>query len=114
MLIATMVDKTSAMVDNDDSLKNIPYDIEALLKEIGKRAQHPDNMKELILRLCQWRAFSISELAKTLGRNEKYLKKNHLQPLLDENKMAYTIPAMLTHPNQKYKTIEKKDKTERM
>gem|GEM_PF-6996336 len=29
----------------------------------------------------------------------------YILPLIDDKKISYTIPAMITHPSQKYKTI---------
>ena len=104
----TMVDKESAMVDKE--YEDIPDQISGLLVKIGKRTNHPDLIKAVILQLCEWKPLSVSELAEIIGRNEKYVKTNYIQPLLDEKRITYTIPAMVTHPQQKYKTISDKGK----
>ncbi len=106
----TMVDKTTTMVDNEplfinDILKEIPEELLLQINKLGKRSPNPDLIKKIILELCNWRELSIAELSLILGRNEKYVKTNYIQPLIDEKKISYTIPAMITHPYQKYKTI---------
>lgn len=110
--ISTMVDKTSTMVDNSLSSPNslfreIPGNIKSRIENIGKRSSHPDLLKKIILDLCAWKELSITELAKILGRNEKYIKTNYIQPLIDKGEIKFTIPEMITHPHQKYKTTIK-------
>lgn len=110
----TMVDKEFTVVDKelsvmDNLLKEMPKNIRLQLKELGKRSQHPDSLKKTILLLCAWKELSITELAKMLNRNEKYIKTNYIQPLIDEGKITYTRPAMISHPNQKYKVTQKTD-----
>ena len=122
--LKTMVDKDPTMVGKDPNMVNkdstmvgkkvieitkmqIPVLITNLITKIGKRSHNPDLMRRTILELCAWQDFSISELATILHRNDKYIKTNYIQPLIDEGKITYTIPAMLTHPNQKYRTVKK-------
>ncbi len=103
-----MVDKGSTMVDKkliEKPINIMPDEIINLMKGLGKRSVSPALMRKTILSLCAWREFSIAELAHILNRNEKYIKTNYIQPLINENKIAYTIPAMKTHPHQKYRTI---------
>jgi ATP-dependent DNA helicase RecG len=104
----TMVDKSQTMVDKNSINKlkeEIPDNIANLVRKTGKRSRNPKLIRKAILELCAWRDLSIAELAELLHRNEKYIKTHYIQSLIDEGEIAYTIPAMLTHPNQKYKTI---------
>ena len=100
-----MVDKKSTMrkESNEEEDRKIPNTIVDLLAKIDKRSHNTDLMRKTIIELCSWRDFSIAELAEVLNRNEKYLKTNYIQPLIDKGKIKYTIPEMLTHPNQKYR-----------
>jgi ATP-dependent DNA helicase RecG len=60
-------------------------------------------LRALILDLCQWRALSARELASILGRQEhKPLVRDHLSPMVAEGLLAYTIPEMENHPDQRY------------
>lgn len=106
--VADMVDNESTMVDNASihTMKNeIPGEIAELITRLGKRSHNPELMEKVILELCAWRDLSINELAVILQRNEKYIKTNYIKPLIDKGKIDYTIPAMLSHPDQKYRTI---------
>ena len=112
----TLVDKDPAMVDKDPTLKGkasidniisqIPLNISKLLDTVGHRSQNRDLIPNTILQLCSWQDLSISELAAILKRNEKYIKTHYIQQLIENKKITYTIPAMISHPEQKYRTIK--------
>jgi hypothetical protein len=102
-----MVDKEQTMVDKNSINKlkqEIPDNIANLVRKTGKRSRNPELIRKAILDLCAWRDLSIAELAELLHRNEKYINTHYIQSLINEGEIAYTIPAMLTHPNQKYRT----------
>ena len=110
----TMVDKDPIMVDKDptmvdkDSINEIfsqlPPSITEILDKIGRRSQDRNLIPDLIIQLCSLRELSISELAILLKRNEKYIKTQYIQPLIEAEKLTYTIPAMISHPDQKYRS----------
>lgn len=105
----TMVDKGLTMVDKGSIVNmsdEIPEHIAKAISSIGRRSQNTERMKGMIVELCKWRDLSIGELAFILHRNEKYIKTNYIQPLIDEKIITFTIPAMITHPNQKYRTTK--------
>lgn len=57
----------------------------------------------MIVDLCRWRALSARELAIILhGREHKPLVRDYLTPMVDEGLLAYTIPEMEKHPDQRY------------
>lgn len=57
--------------------------------------------------MCKVYPFSVSELAQHLKRREKYLKNDYLGKLIDNNILEYTIPQMISHSDQKYRTVKK-------
>ena len=60
-------------------------------------------LRALILDLCAWRALSAREMAALLGgRDHKHLVREFLSPMVQEGLLAYTIPAMENHPDQRY------------
>lgn len=66
-------------------------------------------LRALILDLCAWRALSAREMAALLGgRDQKHLVREFLSPMIEEGLLAYTIPAMENHPDQRY-TVPVKD-----
>jgi ATP-dependent DNA helicase RecG len=76
------------------------------IKKLGKRAASSE-IKSLIIDLCSFNPFSLSQLAQLLNRNMRALRYHYINPLLKQGKLFYTIPEMLNHPNQKYTTKKK-------
>jgi ATP-dependent DNA helicase RecG len=84
------------------SLVPIPEPIRAQIAEAGVKPRQ-EEVRQLILALCQWRSLSSREIASALGRQDtKKLVRNHLSPMVAEGLLAYTIPEMENHPDQKY------------
>lgn len=84
--ITTMVDKDPTMVDKDsinEIFSQLPPSITEILDKIGRRSQDRNLIPDLIIQLCSLRELSISELAILLKRNEKYIKTQYIQPLIE-------------------------------
>ena len=86
------------------NLKEIlPNDIKVLIDGLGIRNADKNKIKDIIVKLCQWRSLKSSELASLLGRSEKYILREYITPLKDSGKIKFTIPDMENHPHQAYK-----------
>jgi ATP-dependent DNA helicase RecG len=86
----------------------LPRALAERIVEAGPRPRRP-LLRELVRSLCAWRPLSSRELAAYLGaRDPKFLVRQHLGPMLDAGELAYTIPQMPNHPDQKY-TLPKGD-----
>jgi ATP-dependent DNA helicase RecG len=81
----------------------VPDHINSMLVEVGRRTPDKEKMNMAIIALCQWRPFTLKQLAKYVQRNEKYLLENFITPLREAGKLHYTIPDMPNHPEQAYK-----------
>lgn len=88
--------------DSHHPLESIPPELAARIPPAGSKPRR-DVMRELILDLCRWRALSARELTTILqGREHKPLVRDYLTPMVTEGILAYTIPAMENHPDQRY------------
>lgn len=80
----------------------IPEPIRVQIAEAGVKPRQ-EEVRQLILALCHWRPLSSREIASVLGRQDtKKLVRNHLSPMVAEGALAYTIPEMENHPDQRY------------
>jgi len=62
-----------------------------------------DVLRVLLRDLCAWRALSAREMAELLGgRDQKHLVREFLSPMVRDGLLAYTIPEMENHPDQRY------------
>jgi len=80
--------------------------LEERLAKIGKRTQ-PEEIKALIIGLCELQSRSSSELASLLKRKRNYLLDDYLKPLIDEGLLEYTNPEKPNDPHQTYRTAKK-------
>lgn len=89
-------------------LETIPPELVARIPPAGSKPRR-DVMRALIVDLCRWRALSARELTTILqGREHKPFVRDYLTPMVTEGMLAYTIPAMENHPDQRY-TVPVKD-----
>jgi len=96
--LPTMGDGLSTMAES------LPSAMKVKIKNLGKRSNKED-IKEIIYELCRWSELSSKELSYLIGKSEKYIKNEFIKELMAEKKINYTIPDMVKHPNQKYKSI---------
>lgn len=83
-------------------LVTIPPQLAERIPPAGSKPRR-DILRALIVDLCRWRALSARELASILHRREhKPLVRDYLTPMVEEGLLAYTIPDMERHPEQRY------------
>lgn len=87
--------------------QQLPKILEERIKKIGKRAK-PEEMKGLVIELCKLEPMSLLELANILKRKPSSLRYLYVNPLIESGELYYTIPEMLSHPDQKYTTVKNK------
>jgi ATP-dependent DNA helicase RecG len=80
----------------------LPADLAQRLPEPGTRPERA-TLQQLVLDLCTWKPHSARELASLLGRRDhKHLVKELLSPMVAQGLLAFTIPSMEKHPEQRY------------
>lgn len=95
-------DSHQAAPDSHQLLDTIPQDLAARIPLAGSKPRR-EVLRALIVDLCTWRALGARELATILlGREQKPLVRDHLTPMVREGTLAYTIPEMENHPDQRY------------
>lgn len=80
----------------------MPAGLARRLPEPGTRPRRAA-LQQLVLDLCTWKPHSARELASLLGRRDhKHLVKELLSPMVVDGLLAFTIPSMEKHPEQRY------------
>jgi ATP-dependent DNA helicase RecG len=91
-----------SMQDSHQPLGTIPPELQARIPPAGAKPRR-DVLRTLLIDLCNWRAMSARELATILCRKDhKPLVRDYLTPMVAEGLLAYTIPEMEHHPEQRY------------
>ena len=84
----------------------LPEALKEKTLKIGKRIPE-EELKKLLIELCDLHPFSLHEISILLHRNMVFLRNHYINPLMAQGKLFYTIPEMIRHPNQKYTTKKK-------
>ncbi|HPO20846.1 MAG TPA: hypothetical protein PLO07_16760, partial [Rubrivivax sp.] len=81
----------------------MPAELARRLPKPGSRPRQ-SLLQQLVLDLCAWKPLSARELAHVLGRRDhKHLVKELLSPMVAQGLLAFTIPSMEKHPEQRYR-----------
>ena len=85
----------------------LPRDLQEILPHPGSKPKR-HVVCQIIGRLCAWQALSASEIALLLGRKDrKPLVRDYLSPMVRSGDLAYTIPDVPDHPDQKYSVVSR-------
>ena len=90
---------------NPPSSEFLSTEFKSRIEQIGKRTRDKDLLLGIVMDLCKIKPHSISEIARIIHRTDNYVKHDLVAPLREAGKLAYTIPDMINHPNQKYKVV---------
>ena len=113
----TEVDSLNTEVDSLNT-EATALNTEALLKELPKainedlanlKAKEKDKAKvcKVIESICVLRAYKLIEIASILGKDENWISRQYIKPLIDDGKLNYLYPEMKNHPEQAYVTVNK-------
>lgn len=88
--------------DTHQLMAALPENLRARIPGTGTKPRK-ETSRALIRDLCAWRELSARDMAALLGgRNHKHLVREFLSPMVEEHLLAYTIPEMENHPDQRY------------
>lgn len=82
-------------------LNELPGALAARVGAIGQR-RPPQEVQDLVVALCEQRAWRAEEIAALLGRNAETVRQNYLRPLLRVGRIAMTRPDKPNDPDQAY------------
>ena len=60
-------------------------------------------LKSIVLKICENQFLTLKEVANIVGREETYLRKSILSPLVKVGKLELKYPDTIRHKNQAYK-----------
>jgi ATP-dependent DNA helicase RecG len=86
-------------------LNELPGGLAARVGGIGRR-HPPDAVRDLVVTLCELRAWRAEELAALLGRKAETVRQDYLRPLLRAGRIVMTRPDKPNDPDQAYRAAE--------
>ncbi|WP_200960858.1 hypothetical protein [Noviherbaspirillum sp. Root189] len=84
-------------------LATLPGELAARVGALGQR-KPPEEVRVVVLDLCDLRQWRAEELATLLRRNVEYVRQNYLRPLLKDGSLRMTNEAEPNDPQQAYRT----------
>ena len=92
--------------DKDTYLNQMPEHLRQAVQNLGKRT-NPQEIRSVIVDLCQWRDLSSRELATILERAQGYLLNKYLNPLVNSGSLEYAHSKNPTDPHQAYRATRR-------
>ena len=108
---SNLVAQSSNPAQRDDSLTDprrqallneLPGALAARVGAVGQRRQ-PQEVQDLVVALCELRAWRAEEIAALLSRNAETVRQNYLRPLLRASRITMTRPDKPNDPDQAYR-----------
>lgn len=95
---------TEAQTTRENLFNSLTPRVQGLISDLSAREKDKVKVEGVIEELCAIRPMKLQELAALLERQENYLSRTYIKPLLDSGKLNYLHPEMINHPHQAYKT----------
>lgn len=86
-------------------LDGISGTLAAKVGALGQR-HPPQEVRDVVVTLCQVRAWRADELSTVLRRNTEVVRQNYLRPLMREGRLTMTNPREPNDPQQAYRAVE--------
>ena len=85
-------------------LNALPGELAASVGAIGQR-HPPEEVRALVIALCQFRAWRTEELSDLLRRRPETIRQHYLRPLMREGRLVMTHPQEPNDPQQAYRAV---------
>jgi ATP-dependent DNA helicase RecG len=85
-------------------LDGISGTLAAKVGAVGQR-HPPQEVRDIVVALCQVRAWRADELSTVLRRNPEVVRQNYLRPLMREGRLTMTHPQEPNDPQQAYRAV---------
>lgn len=85
-------------------LDELSGQLAARVGALGQR-HPPEQVRDLVVALCQHRAWKVEELSLILSRNPETIRQNYLRPLLAQKRIVMTLPDTPNSPQQAYRSV---------
>lgn len=92
----------------DTLFDQLPGNLAARIGALGQR-HPPEQVRDLVVALCEQRDWRVEELALLLSRNAETIRQNYLRPLLAEKRIVMTLPDTPNSPQQAYRAAREQD-----
>ncbi|MEY2633658.1 MAG: hypothetical protein RIR00_2312 [Pseudomonadota bacterium] len=97
---------TSGYISEGERVSDLPPELHHLARSIREqRRTHPEQMRQVIQRLCSWDYLTAQQMATWLGRSKKRLQDEFLRPMCAAGVLTMRYPKTPNHMQQAYRAI---------
>ncbi|MBS3784873.1 MAG: putative DNA binding domain-containing protein [Anaerolineae bacterium] len=94
-------------LSRESLLSELPESLRRNIESMGQRSRDTSRIESVILQLCAFRPWSLTELAVITGRNRHYLRHRYLKSLIRSGRLQRKYPDEPNRPDQAYIATEK-------
>ena len=100
---------TDASTLNTEALiKELPNTIKEAIGNLKVKERDTEKVCRVLESICVIRPYKLIELAAILKKDENWVSRQYIKPLIDQGRLDYKFPEMKKHPEQAYVTVKKK------
>lgn len=88
-------------------IDNLPEDLKVAITDLKAKERNKEKVYRVIESICAIQPYKLEDLASILNKDENWLSRRYIKPLIDMGRLNYLHPEMKNHPEQAYKTIQK-------
>ena len=97
---------TPAPTTQAQGLVELPQPLQDVILRLGQRAA-PAEVRGVIAKLCAWQPLKAEQISRYLKRQQLYVTRTHLTPMVRDGQLQYLYPDQPAHPQQAYRTQTK-------
>lgn len=97
---------TPAPTAQAQGLPELPRPLQDAVVLLGQRAT-PVEVRGVVRQLCAWHPLRAEQISRYLKRQQVYVTRTHLTPMIRDGELEYLYPDQPAHPQQAYRTKAK-------
>ncbi len=91
-------------LDYQTLFDNLPAKVQIEITNLKKREADLNKVKSVIRELCKLRSYRLSEISLLIKKQENYVSRKYIKPMIDSSDLKFLYPEMINHPEQAYIT----------
>jgi ATP-dependent DNA helicase RecG len=93
---------TPAFKAEAQGLDELPPAIAEAIRNLGERASLA-TIRHVVRDLCAWKPLKAEQIARYLGRQQVYVTRTQLTPMVRDGELEFVFPDSPAHPQQAYR-----------
>jgi ATP-dependent DNA helicase RecG len=105
---ATALNTEASTLNTEALIKELPISIKEAISNLKVKERDKEKVCKVIESICGIKPYELKQLASILRKNENWVSRQYIKPLIDQGRLNYLYTEMKNHPEQAYLTVNKK------